>query len=769
MVLAANLGFPRIGAKRELKKAIESFWKGDLSEADLQKQAKAIRAENWKFQKDQGIDLIPSNDFSFYDQILDTIALFGAVPDRYKFSGGNVDLKTYFAMARGAQGNGLDVVAMEMSKWFDTNYHYIVPEFKKGQKFALSSSKIFDEFNEAKAAGIETKPVLVGPITFLKIGKTHGEHFNTLELLDNLLPVYEEVLKKLEAEGAKVVQIDEPALVLDSNDETRAAYKKAFAKLAAASNLEIFVATYFDDVAENLETALNLPIAALHLDLVRAPQQLDKALAAAPASLKLSLGVVDGRNVWKNNLANSIATVKKAVAKLGEDRVIVAPSCSLLHTPVDLEQEEKIDAEIKQWLAFARQKVKEISAIKTAVTQGEGAVAEILAENKVANETRKTSTRIHDKAVKARVKEISAAMLNRQSSYKERREAQKALGLPLLPTTTIGSFPQTPEVRAARAKFKKGELTQAQYDKFLEEETTSCIRYQEKAGIDVLVHGEFERNDMVEYFGEQLNGFVFSQFGWVQSYGSRCVKPPIIFGDVSRPTAMTVRWAEYAQSQTKKHMKGMLTGPVTILQWSFVRDDQPRSATCKQIALAIRDEVIDLEKANIQIIQIDEAALREGLPIRKAAWKDYLQWAVDSFRITASGVKDETQIHTHMCYSEFNDIIEAVADMDADVISIETSRSAMELLEAFVNFKYPNEIGPGVYDIHSPRVPNKQEMTKLLHKALEVLEPAQVWVNPDCGLKTRGWKEVDPALISMVEAAKEIREEIASGKLKKAS
>lgn len=769
MVLAANLGFPRIGARRELKKAVEGFWKGNVSEADLQKKAKEIRAENWKFQKEQGIDLIPSNDFSFYDQILDTIALFGAVPDRYKFNGGNVDLKTYFAMARGAQTDGLDVVAMEMSKWFDTNYHYIVPEFKQGQTFKLSSTKIFDEYKEAKALGIETKPVIVGPLTFIRIGKTHGENVDLGELLDNLLPVYEEVLQKLEAEGAKWVQIDEPALALDACDQSRAAFKKAYERLAKASGLHIQLATYFDDCAENLETALNLPVAALHIDLVRAPQQLDKALAAAPASLKLSLGVVDGRNIWKNNLANSIATVKKAVEKLGEDRVIVAPSCSLLHTPVDLDQEEKLDAEVKQWLAFARQKVKEISTIKTAINDGEGAVAEVLAENKAAAEARKTSTRIHDKAVKARAKDISSAMLNRQSPYAERREAQKALGLPLLPTTTIGSFPQTQEVRAARAQFKAGELNREQYDAFLGKETTNCIRYQENAGIDVLVHGEFERNDMVEYFGEQLNGFVFSQFGWVQSYGSRCVKPPIIFGDVSRPKAMTVRWAEYAQAQTEKHMKGMLTGPVTILQWSFVRDDQPRSETCKQIALAIRDEVIDLETAGIKIIQIDEAALREGLPLRKNAWKDYLQWAVDSFRITASGVKDETQIHTHMCYSEFNDIIEAVADMDADVISIETSRSAMELLEAFVNFKYPNEIGPGVYDIHSPRVPNKAEMTKLLHKALEVLNPEQVWVNPDCGLKTRGWKEVEPALIAMVEAAKDIREEIAAGKIKKAS
>lgn len=769
MVLAANLGFPRIGAKRELKKAVESFWKGEVSEAELQQQAKEIRATNWKFQQEQGIDLISSNDFSFYDQILDTIALFGAVPERYKFDGGNVDLKTYFAMARGAQGNGLDVVAMEMSKWFDTNYHYIVPEFKQGQQFKVSSTKIFDEYKEAKALGVETKPVLVGPVTFLKIGKTHGEHFNTLTLLDNLLPVYEEVLKKLEAEGAKWVQIDEPALVLNSDEETRAAYKKAFERLAKASGLQIFLTTYFDDVAENLETALNLPVAALHLDLVRAPQQLENALAKAPASLKLSLGVIDGRNIWKNNLANSLKTLKQAIAKLGDERVIVAPSCSLLHTPVDLDQEEKIDPEIKQWMAFARQKVKELNTLKRALNEGEESVKAVLEENAKAAEARKVSPRIHDQKVKAREKEISAAMLTRQHPYAQRRETQKALGLPLLPTTTIGSFPQTAEVRAARAKFKKGELNQAEYDKFLEEETTKCIRFQENAGIDVLVHGEFERNDMVEYFGEQLNGFVFSQFGWVQSYGSRCVKPPIIFGDVSRPAPMTVRWAEYAQSQTKQYMKGMLTGPVTILQWSFVRDDQARSETCKQIALAIRDEVLDLEKAGIKIIQIDEAALREGLPLRKAAWKDYLNWAVDSFRITASGVRDETQIHTHMCYSEFNDIIEAVADMDADVISIETSRSAMELLEAFVNFKYPNEIGPGVYDIHSPRVPSKAEMTKLLHKALEVLQPEQVWVNPDCGLKTRGWKEVEPALVAMVEAAKEIREEIASGKIKKAS
>lgn len=770
MVIAANLGFPRVGAKRELKKAVEAYWKGDLSADAFKAEAKKIRTQNWQLQRDAGIAHIPSNDFSYYDDKgLDMIALLGAVPSRYQHKGGNVSMETYFAMARGAQTSGLDVKAMEMTKWFDTNYHYIVPEFEAGQEFKISSTKIFDEYSEAKALGIQTRPVILGPVSFLLLGKTHDESFNQLDLLPKLLPVYEEIFAKLKSLGAEWVQVDEPCLVLDLKADSTAAYKNTYANLNTAG-LKILVATYFGDLKENLDVIINAKIDALHIDLVRAPQQLDNVLGKAGDKLIISLGVVDGRNIWKNNLAGSLAIVEKAIAKLGKDRVIVAGSCSLLHSPVTLASETKMDDELKAWLAFATQKVTEICAIAKAASGDKASVAAIFAENEKAQSSRKTSKRIHNDNVKKRSSSVSKDMFERKSPYASRAKVQRAeLKLPLLPTTTIGSFPQTVEVRAARAQFKKGDLTQAQYDKFLQEETTRCIRFQEKIGLDVLVHGEFERNDMVEYFGEQLAGFAFSEFGWVQSYGSRCVKPPIIFGDVSRPKPMTVEWSKYSQTQTELYMKGMLTGPVTILQWSFVRDDQPRSETCKQIALAIRDEVVDLEKAGIKIIQIDEAALREGLPLRRSEWGTYLTWAVDSFKLTASGVEDGTQIHTHMCYSEFNDIIKSIGEMDADVISIETSRSQMELLEAFANFKYPNEIGPGVYDIHSPRVPMEKEMEDLLRLALKNLSPEQLWVNPDCGLKTRGWKEVEPALVSMVEAAKAVRADIDSGKIKKAS
>lgn len=773
MAVAANLGFPRIGAKRELKKAIESFWKGEISENDLHQSAKMIREANWEFQRKCGLSRIPSNDFSFYDDKgLDTLSLLGAVPQGYYPKGakqGNVDLTTYFAMARGAQTSQLDVKAMEMSKYFDTNYHYIVPEFYPGQGFSLSSTKIFDELKEASLLGIKTCPVIMGPISFLLLGKAKVAGFEPLTLLDALLPAYVELLQKLQLEGATAVQIDEPCLVLDLDASVQTAYKKAYDKLASASGLSIHLVTYFGDLRDNLTTALNLPVRSLHLDLCRAPNQLDAALAKVPEGLELSLGVVDGRNIWRNNFSHSLQLLKKAVDKIGSERVIVAPSCSLLHSPVCLNSEEVLDAEIKQWLAFATQKVEEVVTLTKCLNQGDSSVEDKLEANRQSQEARKTSKRIHNDAVKQRVGQVTPAMYQRNSTYEVRHKVQQqALKLPLIPTTTIGSYPQTPEVRQMRAKFKNNEINTAQYNKFLEEETVRCIRFQEEIGIDVLVHGEFERNDMVEYFGEKLNGFVFTQYGWVQSYGSRCVKPPIIFGDVSRDHPMTVDWATFSQRQTKHYMKGMLTGPVTILQWSFVRDDQPRSETCKQIALAIRDEVVDLEKAGIKIIQIDEAAIREGLPLRKDEWKHYLDWAVDAFRLTASGVGDATQIHTHMCYSEFNDIIQAVARMDADVISIETSRSQMELLDAFIAFKYPNEIGPGVYDIHSPRVPTTQEMIDLLHAALQRLTPEQLWVNPDCGLKTRGWKEVKLALKSMVDAAQTVKKDIEAGKIKKA-
>jgi 5-methyltetrahydropteroyltriglutamate--homocysteine methyltransferase len=773
MAKSANLGFPRIGAFRELKKTIESFWKGEIQETELQAKAKEIRVTNWNKQKDAGIDIIPSNDFSFYDQVLDHTALFGAVPFRYKHDASqNVSTQTYFAMARGIQKEGLDVTAMEMTKWFDTNYHYIVPELYKGIKFKLSSTKIFDQYKEAKDLGIETRPVILGPVTYLKLGKVKEEGVKNLDFLAELLPVYHEIFAKLEALGCTEIQIDEPFLALDLTDEEKRAYTKTYNhQMASKTKLKINVTTYFDSLRDNLDVALNLPIHSLHIDLVRGKNQLDEVLAKFPAGKKLSIGVVDGRNIWKNNFAESAKLIEKAKAKVGSENLIIAGSCSLIHTPVDLANEKKLDAEIKNWFAYATQKLTEITVLTKFANEGEASVSKEFAENAKVQESRKTSAKIHDNAVKERTAKISNADLNRATSFKTRiAKQQDYLNLPPLPTTTIGSFPQTAEVRKARADFKAGVINEAQYEKFLEEKTAECIKIQEELNIDVPVHGEFERNDMVEYFGEQMKGYVFSENGWVQSYGSRCVKPPVIFGDVSRPEPMTVRWSKFAQSLTKRPVKGMLTGPVTMLQWSFVRDDQPRETTCKQLALAILDEVIDLQKAGIKIIQIDEPAIREGLPLRNADKKAYLQWAVDSFKISSSrNVEDTTQIHTHMCYSEFNDIISNVADMDADVISIETSRSDMELLDAFVNFKYPNQIGPGVYDIHSPRVPKAAEMEKLLDKALLVLEPSQVWVNPDCGLKTRGWAETKGALEEMVKATENVRKKLASSDKKVAN
>ncbi len=766
MVIAANLGFPRIGAQRELKKAVEGYWKGALSAGMLMQVSADLRREHWTLQHRQGIDHIPSNDFSHYDQVLDMICTTGAIPERYGFESGEVELDTYFAMARGSQKNGLDVPAMEMTKWFDTNYHYIVPEFSSETEFAYSSRKAVREFKEAKEQGIHTRPVIIGPLTFLLLGKMKGED-NALSLLPKLLPVYEQLLTELADAGADWVQIDEPMLVMDLPEEAHSAYNSAFETLNKVSGkLHLLVATYFGDLRDNLETAVNLPSAGLHIDLVRAPKQLDEVLKVWPGKKALSLGVVDGRNIWRGDLAQSVKTIEKVGDAIGNEWVQVAGSCSLLHTPVDLDQETELDSELKGWLSFAKQKLAEIAVATTGVRKGRSAIRSELDANNALLEGRRTSIKINHAAVQERVSKITPDMAKRKSAFADRIGSQeRALGLPMLPTTTIGSFPQTQEVRKVRAAFKKGNISAAEYESFMKQETETCVRKQEETGLDMLVHGEFERNDMVEYFGEKLRGFAFTKFGWVQSYGSRCVKPPIIFGDVSRPAAMTVFWAEYAQSLTPKIMKGMLTGPVTILQWSFVRNDQPRSDTCRQIALAILDEVQDLESAGIKAIQIDEAAFREGLPLRRADWKGYLDWAGESFRLATSGVKDETQIHTHMCYSEFNDIIEAIAAMDADVISIETSRSQMELLDAFVDFNYPNQIGPGVYDIHSPRVPTVNEMVLLLRKAIEVLAPSQLWVNPDCGLKTRGWAEVKPALENMVIAAEKLRGELEEQKI----
>lgn len=762
------LGYPRIGSNRELKKACEQYWTGKIDVNDLLEVGKTITQNNWKLQQEAGIDLIPCNDFSYYDQVLDMTLTVGAIPERYQeiaFKKSETDL--YFAMARGFQKDGLDITAMEMTKWFDTNYHYIVPEFQKNQEFTLFSNKIIKEFINAKQAEINAKPVIIGLLTYLLLGKEKEEGFDKLDLAQNLLPVYIQILKELENHGAEYIQFDEPFLALDLNEKAKETYQFIYAEIRKQfPKLKFIVTTYFEGLKDNLSLATSLPIDVLHIDLVRCPEQLDEVLKTIPETLSLSLGIVDGRNIWKNDFQKSLHFIEKAVQRIGSERIFIAPSCSLLHAPFDLDSEKNEDIlspEIKQWMAFAKQKVYEIVNLKKLASENPDYNAlQALAENKKAIENRKTSTLIHNQDVKNRVDVTTEEDAQRNSPFTIRKQMQQeVLKLPLFPTTTIGSFPQTKEVRNWRAKFKKGELNAEQYDTLLKQETERTIRWQEEIGIDVLVHGEFERNDMVEYFGEQLAGFAFTQNGWVQSYGSRCVKPPVIFGDVHRPNPMTVYWSKYAQSLTQKWVKGMLTGPVTILQWSFVRDDQPRSLTCKQIALAIRDEVNDLEKAGIRIIQIDEPAIREGLPLRKSDWQNYLKWAVEAFRISASGVEDATQIHTHMCYSEFNDIIQNIADMDADVITIECSRSQMELLNAFANFKYPNEIGPGVYDIHSPRVPSKEEMLQLLKKAQAVIPAQQLWVNPDCGLKTRHWDETEKALIAMVEASREASKEFA--------
>lgn len=760
-----SLGFPRIGEKRELKKATEAYWKGDLFADALAAAGAQLRQAHWLLQKEAGIDLIPSNDFSFYDQMLDTTCLVGNIPARFGWDGSEVSLDLRFQLARGVSscacgGTHAGQQACEMTKWFDTNYHYIVPEFQADTVFRLSSHKPFEEFAEALALGIRTKPVLIGPLTYLYLGK--GEDVDRLALLERLLPVYAEVLARLAQQGAQWIQLDEPILAVDLPADWQAAFVSAYRTLrSAAPNVKLLLATYFGELRENLPLATSLPIDVLHLDVTRAASEIERAVALLPGTVGLSLGVVDGRNIWRNDFEKSLDQIALARRVLSLERLFVAPSCSLLHTPVTLRQERKLDAELKNWLAFAEEKLGEVRVLADlASLAGEGLVAY---KNRLAIHARRTSARIHRPKVKQRVSVVTEELLHRANPYTARRETQReALSLPLFQTTTIGSFPQTAEVRQARARWKRGELSQPDYEAFLRNETERCVRFQEEVGLDVLVHGEFERNDMVEYFGEQLEGFAFTDNGWVQSYGSRCVKPPIIFGDVSRPRPMTVEWSTYAQSLTAQPMKGMLTGPITILQWSFVRDDQPRRETAWQIALAIRDEVQDLEAAGLRVIQIDEPALREGLPLRERDRAKYLKWATEAFRLSASGVRDETQIHTHMCYCEFNDVMEAIAALDADVISIETSRSNMELLEAFVGFRYPNEVGPGIWDIHSPRVPSREEMTDLLRKAATVLPVENLWVNPDCGLKTRGWPEVREALTHLVAAARTLREETAA-------
>jgi 5-methyltetrahydropteroyltriglutamate--homocysteine methyltransferase len=757
MPLSHTLGFPPLGAARELKRATEGYWSGKVSRSDLLRTGAELRARHWRLQRTAGIDLPPSNDFSFYDRVLDTCALVGAVPPRYGWSGGDVDLDTYFAMARGVQQKGRDVTALEMTKWFDTNYHYIVPELERGQSFRLGSSKPVDEFAEALALGIRTTPVLIGPVTFLLLAKAKGAAFDRLDLLDGLLPVYAAVLQQLGKAGAEWVQVDEPCLALDRTGLELERYRAAYGFLAERSgSTKILLATYFAGLDQNAATALALPTHGLHVDLVRAPGQLDALLERWPAGRVLSAGVVDGRNVWRTDLEAALSLLERAAAKVGSDYLWVSPSCSLLHVPIDLELETALDPEIKPWLAFATQKLGEVALLTRAVREGRSAVEAALAESRRAMASRRTSPLTLNAVVRQRAATVQESDLRRAAPYADRRRRQ--LELPRYPTTTIGSFPQTAEVRAARRRFTDGQLAPADYERFIEEQITKTLGLQEEIGLDVLVHGEFERNDMVEYFGEQLTGFTFTQHGWVQSYGTRYVKPPIIYGDVARPGPMTVRWSRFAQSKTQRPVKGMLTGPVTILQWSFVRDDQPRSDTARQLALAIRDEVKDLEAAGIRIIQIDEPALREGMPLRRAEWPAYQEWAVNAFRLATSGVMDATQVHTHMCYSEFNDVLAVIARMDADVISIENARSGSELVRAFEQYHYPNEIGPGVYDIHSPRVPAVAEIVTALRALGKVLDERQIWVNPDCGLKTRGWEETIPALRNMVAAARQLRE-----------
>ncbi|MDD2704549.1 MAG: 5-methyltetrahydropteroyltriglutamate--homocysteine S-methyltransferase [Acidocella sp.] len=768
-VTVATLGFPRIGPRRELKTALESYWAGKSSALALRAAAAALRADAWERQYALGADIVPSNDFSLYDHVLDTTAMVGAIPAVYGWSGAPLGLDTYFAMARGTQDDaahagcthghahaGDGIPALEMTKWFDTNYHYLVPEFTAYQTFKLTSTKAVDEYLEAKALGIETRPVLLGPVSYLLLGKAKGGGFDPLSLLPRLLPVYAEMLAALSRAGAAWVQIDEPCLVLDLSDAARGAFATAYATLAAAAPLlRLMLTTYFGVLDDNLATALALPVHGLHIDLIRAPEQLAPVLAAARPDLVLSLGIIDGRNIWKADL-NAILDRIEPIAS--RRQIILAPSCSLLHTPIDLERETDLDPEIKNWLAFAVQKITELAVLAKALNEGRDSVRSILDAATAAVASRRISPKINNAQVQARAAQTDPNLARRASPFPVRRQIQQQkLRLPAYPTTTIGSFPQTPEVRKARADHAKGLINDAAYGSFLRAETASAVRWQEQAGLDVLVHGEFERNDMVQYFGEQLSGFAFTKHAWVQSYGSRYVRPPIIYGDVTRPKPMTVEWWRYAQSLTTRPMKGMLTGPVTILNWSFVRDDQPRATTCRQIAFAIRDEVVDLEAAGAAIIQIDEAALREGLPLRRSEWEIYLNWAIECFRIAASGVADATQIHTHMCYSEFNDIIAAIGAMDADVISIETARSKMELLDAFAGYHYPAEIGPGVYDIHSPRVPAVEEMTTLLQEAANRLPADQLWVNPDCGLKTRKWPEVQAAIANMVAAAQAAR------------
>ncbi|TFK91480.1 5-methyltetrahydropteroyltriglutamate-homocysteine S-methyltransferase [Polyporus arcularius HHB13444] len=762
MVLSSVLGFPRIGANREVKKAVEAYWGGKLSADELTKAAADVKKASWLSLKERGVDVIPSGDFTLYDHILDHSAAFNVIPKRY-LGKGLSPLDVYFAMGRGRQTEGVDVPASEMKKWFDSNYHFVVPEFSEETEFKLNFNKALEEYNEAKALGITTRPVVVGPVTFLALGKAAKEAragFQPISLLGQLLPVYKQLLADLKAAGVESVQIDEPVLVLDSAAIYEKQFAQAYAELAPVSP-KLVLTTYYGRLDSNLTFAAKLPVAGLHIDLDRAPAQLDDVIAAVkPTSLVLSLGIVSGRNIWKTDIQAALKLAQKAADALGKERVIVATSSSLLHTPVTLASENKLTPEQKDWFSFALEKAAEVAVIASVLSGSQDPkVAEAVEANRVSIAKRREFERNSDATVRNRVAAITPDMLERKSPFAVRKEIQqKQLQLPKFPTTTIGSFPQTKEIRQARAKLNKKEITVAEYEKFIEQEIENVVRFQERIGLDLLVHGEPERNDMVQYFGEQLDGFVFTQNAWVQSYGSRYVRPPIIVSDVSRPKPITVRWSSYAQSLTSKPMKGMLTGPVTILNWSFPRADVSRELQCKQLALALRDEVVDLEKAGIKAVQVDEPALREGLPLRKADWQAYLDWALPSFKIATAGVTDALQTHSHFCYSDFDDIFPSIQALDADVISIEASKSDLKLLNTFKHYGYSNQIGPGVYDIHSPRVPSEEEIKERIAAMLTTLPADLLVINPDCGLKTRGWAETEASLVNLVNAARWARQ-----------
>ncbi|WP_281544367.1 5-methyltetrahydropteroyltriglutamate--homocysteine S-methyltransferase [Grimontia sp. SpTr1] len=746
------LGYPRIGNKRELKFALEQYWQGEINQQGLLDVGATIRHHNWQVQKDAGLSFVTVGDFAWYDQVLQTSLTLGHIPKRHR--SGHPDLDTLFRIARGKAPTGCSCAASDMTKWFNTNYHYIVPEFTKDDEFNLSWNQIFDEVNEAQKAGHTVKPVILGPISYLYLGKEKEAGFNRLDLLPRLLSVYQQIFAKFKAQGVEWVQIDEPILALELPESWRKAYKLAYQVIAG--DVKLLLTTYFESVEQQLDIISELKVNGLHIDLSVAPQQLNAVINQVPQDWIISLGAINGRNVWKANLNTWLNSLSPVVEKLG-DRAWVSTSCSLLHTPVDLDQETDLDPEVQSWLAFAKQKTHEVTLLANALNGHESAIAQCR-EYSAAIEARSTSTRVNKPDVQARVKGITAALAEREENYVERAKAQQAgLNLPLFPTTTIGSFPQTGEIRQQRRGYKTGTLSETEYVAAMQEHIKDAIERQEKLGLDVLVHGEPERNDMVEYFAENLDGFAATRFGWVQSYGSRCVKPAVIVGDISRESPITAEWAAYAQSLSDKPVKGMLTGPVTILGWTFPREDLSRQQIAEQIALALRDEVADLQTAGIKIIQIDEPAIREGMPLKASEWQNYLDWAVNAFKISASSAASDTQIHTHMCYSEFNDIIDSVAALDADVITIETSRSDMELLGAFEDFAYPNEIGPGVYDIHSPNIPSVESIVGLLEKARKTIPDERLWVNPDCGLKTRNWTEVEAALTNLVEAAKTLR------------